>query len=499
MTNAIGDNKLLEVNNLRTSFFTFSGEVQAVRNVSFSLTHGEIVGIVGESGSGKSVTVLSVIRLLQEAGKIVDGKILFEGEDVLGMSKEQLRKLRNNQIGMVFQEPMTSLNPTIRVGTQITERIQAFNKRISKKEARAQAEKLLEMVKIPEAKSHLDSYPFEMSGGMRQRVMFAIAIACNPRLLVADEPTTSLDVTIQNQILKLIRGLRDETNASIILITHDLGVVAETCERVIVMYGGMIMEEGLVDEIFYETAHQYTLGLKKSIPDVNNTGGERLYSIYSGGDDLMFTGAWDAVVELARQIRLDLTRYAAGHPGIHASAGITLAGGKYPLAQAAQDAGRAEAQAKRLKWVKENGKPGHKDAVSFLGQALPWEKFGLEPDCTGGGLDSAHALMHLLTGLAGEQPSAAPLVQRLIDLSARYQEMLEARRKAGADQNRNKQDQVLWGPWMWQGYYSLAHFAEQTHSKDIEKLNEQLKQDRFRSIEWIGLAARWAELRLRKS
>jgi oligopeptide transport system ATP-binding protein len=271
--------KLLEVNNLRTSFFTFSGEVQAVRNINFSLTHGEIVGIVGESGSGKSVAFLSVIRLLQEPGKIVDGEILFNGEDVLGMSKVQLRRLRNNQIGMVFQEPMTSLNPTIRVGSQIIERIRAFNKGTSKSQARAQAEKLLEIVKIPEARSHLDSYPWEMSGGMRQRVMFAIAIACNPKLLIADEPTTALDVTIQNQILKLLRSLRSEMNASIILITHDLGVVAETCERVIVMYGGMIMEEGLVDEIFYETAHQYTIGLKQSIPDINKVGGDRLFSI----------------------------------------------------------------------------------------------------------------------------------------------------------------------------------------------------------------------------
>ncbi len=270
---------LLEVNNLRTSFFTFSGEVQAVRNVSFDLVDGEIVGIVGESGSGKSVLCLSVIRLLHESGQIVDGQILYDGKNVLGMSKENLRRLRNTQIGMVFQEPMTSLNPTIRVGTQIVERIRAFNKKISKEQARKKAEQLLEMVKIPEAERHLDSYPFELSGGMRQRVMFSIAIACNPKLLILDEPTTALDVTIQSQILKLIRNIQKETGASIILITHDLGVVAETCKRVIVMYGGMIMEEGLVEEIFYETAHQYTIGLKKSIPDVNKVGGDRLFSI----------------------------------------------------------------------------------------------------------------------------------------------------------------------------------------------------------------------------
>jgi oligopeptide transport system ATP-binding protein len=278
---------LLEVNNLRTSFFTFSGEVQAVRNVSFNLVDGEIIGIVGESGSGKSVMCLSVIRLLHETGQIVDGQILYDGKNVLEMSKENLRKLRNNQIGMVFQEPMTSLNPTIRVGTQIVERIRTFNKQSSKAQAREKAEYLLEIVKLPETKRHLNSYPFELSGGMRQRVMFAIAIACDPKLLILDEPTTALDVTIQSQILKLIRNFQKETNASIILITHDLGVVAETCKRVIVMYGGMIMEEGLIDEIFYETAHPYTIGLKKSIPDINKVGGDRLFSIAGSPPSLL--------------------------------------------------------------------------------------------------------------------------------------------------------------------------------------------------------------------
>lgn len=283
----MGVKPLLEVNNLRTSFFTFSGEVQAVRNVSFDLADGEIVGIVGESGSGKSVMCLSIIRLLHESGQIVDGQILYNGKNVLEMSKENLRRLRNNQIGMVFQEPMTSLNPTIRVGTQIVERIRAFNKQINKEQARKKTEQLLEMVKIPEAKRNLDAYSFELSGGMRQRVMFAIAIASNPKLLILDEPTTALDVTIQSQILKLVRNLQKETGASIILITHDLGVVAETCKRVIVMYGGMIMEEGLIEEIFYETAHPYTIGLKKSIPDVNKVGGDRLFSIAGSPPSLL--------------------------------------------------------------------------------------------------------------------------------------------------------------------------------------------------------------------
>lgn len=270
---------LLEINHLRTSFFTFSGEVQAVRDVSLRVQRGEIVGVVGESGSGKSVAFLSVTRLLSQSGKIVGGEVRFDGEDVLAMSHMQLRKLRNHGIGMVFQEPMTSLNPTMKVGAQIVERIRAFNKGVSKQQARAQAERLLELVRIPGAKNLLNAYPYELSGGMRQRVMFAIAIAASPKLLIADEPTTSLDVTIQNQILKLIRSLRNDTDAGIILITHDLGVVAETCERVIVMYGGMIMEEGLVDEIFYATAHPYTIGLRKSIPNVNNLGEDRLFSI----------------------------------------------------------------------------------------------------------------------------------------------------------------------------------------------------------------------------
>lgn len=283
----MGDQPLLKVNNLRISFFTFSGEVQAVRNVNFELFDGEIIGIVGESGSGKSVMCLSIIQLLHESGQIVDGHILFDGENVVEMSKDNLRRLRNNQIGMVFQEPMTSLNPTIRVGTQIVERIQAFDKQISKAGATKKAEQLLEMVKIPEPKRHLNAYPFELSGGMRQRVMFAIAIACDPKLLILDEPTTALDVTIQSQILKLIHNLQRETNASIILVTHDLGVVAETCKRVLVMYGGMIMEEGLVEEIFYQPAHQYTIGLKKSIPDINKVGGDRLFSIAGSPPSLL--------------------------------------------------------------------------------------------------------------------------------------------------------------------------------------------------------------------
>lgn len=274
-----GNELLLDVKGLRTSFSTFLGEVEAVRNVSFSVKPGEIVGIVGESGSGKTVSALSVSKLLPDNGMIKEGSVNFNGMDILSLSEKEMRRVRNSQISMIFQDPMTSLNPTIRVGKQITERLRAFQKKLSEREARKRAVELLEMVRIPDAAQRIQAYPFEMSGGMRQRVMIAIAIACNPKLLIADEPTTALDVTIQNQILKLLRALKDNIGSSIILITHDLGVVAETCERVVVMYGGMVMEEGTVEEIFYHTSHPYTMGLKRSIPDVTKTDEERLFSI----------------------------------------------------------------------------------------------------------------------------------------------------------------------------------------------------------------------------
>lgn len=270
---------LLEIDRLETSFFTFAGEVKAVRGVSLKLEQGEILGVVGESGSGKSITMLSAMRLLESNGKIVGGKVLFEGEDLMQKSEKAMRRIRNKDIAMIFQDPMTSLNPTVRVGTQITERILAYKKGISRSEANARAVELLRMVKIPEPEKRMRAYPFELSGGMRQRLMIAIAISMNPKLLIADEPTTALDVTIQNQILKLIKNLRSEIDTSIILITHDLGVVAETCERVVVLYGGKVMEEGLVNEIFYETAHPYTVGLKAALPRVNQSESDRLYSI----------------------------------------------------------------------------------------------------------------------------------------------------------------------------------------------------------------------------
>ncbi len=278
---------LMEIKNLETSFFTFSGEVKAVRDVSLAVGRGEILGIVGESGSGKSVTALSVTRLLPENGRVTGGEVLFEGEDLLKKDEKAMRRILNGGISMIFQDPMTSLNPTLRVGTQIAERILAFGRGVSRDEAWRRAVELLRQVKIPEPEKRVHAYPFEMSGGMRQRVMIAAAISTNPRLLIADEPTTALDVTIQNQILRLLRGLRDQIDSSILLITHDLGVVAETCQRVAVMYGGKLMEEGLVGEIFYETAHPYTAGLKKSLPRVDQKRDEALFSIAGSPPSLL--------------------------------------------------------------------------------------------------------------------------------------------------------------------------------------------------------------------
>lgn len=270
---------LLEIRNLETSFQTMNGEVRAVRGIDLSVRYGQIVGIVGESGSGKSVSMLSVVRLLDSNGYIRSGEILFSGENLARKNEKEMRKHRNRDIGMIFQDPMTSLNPTVRVSTQLIEKMRAFQKDLPKKDAWNKAVELLRLVKIPDPEKRMDSYPFELSGGMRQRLMIAIAIAMKPKLLIADEPTTALDVTIQNQILKLIKGLQQEIGSSVLLITHDLGVIAETCQRVVVMYGGKIMEDGLIDEIFHETAHPYTQGLKASLPSANTGNAERLFSI----------------------------------------------------------------------------------------------------------------------------------------------------------------------------------------------------------------------------
>ena len=278
--------KLLSVRNLKTSFFTHVGEVKSVRGISFDVNEGEVLGIVGESGSGKSVTSLSIMGLLQYPGRVVDGEILLNGEDILTYSKNQMRRVRGKEIAMIFQDPMTSLNPVYTIGNQIMEMILEHEK-MSRREARARAIEMLKLVGIPAAEKRIDSYPHEFSGGMRQRVMIALALSCNPKLLIADEPTTALDVTIQAQILNLIKKLNRQFGMTTMLITHDLGVVATVCDKVAVMYGGLIMEYGTADEIFYHPRHPYTMGLLGSIPHVDGGEKRRLIPIDGTPPDLI--------------------------------------------------------------------------------------------------------------------------------------------------------------------------------------------------------------------
>lgn len=256
---------ILQVKNLRTSFFTEDGEVKAVDGVSFDVQKGKTLGIVGESGSGKSITSLSIMRLVNEPGKIVDGEILFKGEDLLQKSEREMRSMRGNVISMIFQEPMTSLNPVYTVGRQIAEAFEIHQGK-SRKEALAEAKDLLQLVGIPSPEKRIHQYPHELSGGMRQRVMIAIALACTPDLLIADEPTTALDVTIQAQILELMKDLQNKLGMTVIMITHDLGVVAETCDHVAVMYCGKVVEYADVLSLFKNPKHPYTIGLLQSLP-----------------------------------------------------------------------------------------------------------------------------------------------------------------------------------------------------------------------------------------
>lgn len=278
--------KLLEIKDERLSFFTPAGEVKALNGVSFSMEEGEVLGIVGESGSGKSVTAYSVMGLTAYPGKLIGGTINFNGHQIDKMSEKEMRKIRGNEVSIIFQDPMTSLNPVYTIGNQITEVI-CLHTGKSKKEAHDRAKELLELVGINEPAKRLKQYPHELSGGMRQRVMIAIALACEPKLLIADEPTTALDVTIQAQILELMQELRKKLGMSIIMITHDLGVVASMCERIAVMYAGHIVEYGTADEIFYEPKHEYTKGLIRSIPKLNVQETERLIPIEGQPVDLL--------------------------------------------------------------------------------------------------------------------------------------------------------------------------------------------------------------------
>ena len=276
---------MLEVRKLRTSFFTDAGEVKAVDGVSFNLDKGKVLGIVGESGSGKSVTAYSIMQILAPTGKIVGGSVKFNGQELVGADEATLRKVRGNRISIIFQDPMTSLNPTYTIGHQLMEAILLHTDR-NKKQAKARALEMLQLVNVNEPEKRLKQYPYELSGGMRQRVMIAMALACEPDILIADEPTTALDVTIQAQILDLMHELQEKLGMAIIMITHDLGVVAQMCDEVIVMYAGGICEQGTADEIFYNPKHEYTKGLMRSIPTAANNG-QRLEPILGTPIDLL--------------------------------------------------------------------------------------------------------------------------------------------------------------------------------------------------------------------
>jgi oligopeptide transport system ATP-binding protein len=279
--------KLLEVKNLKTQFFTQDGVVHAVNGISYEVGASETIAIVGESGSGKSVGVMSLIRLIPEPpGKVVDGEVWFDGQDLLKLSEDELRRIRGNRIAMIFQDPMTSLNPVLTIGRQITEAIE-LHLRLNRDEARKRAVELLELVGIPGASSRLDDYPHQFSGGMRQRVMIAMGLSCNPQLLIADEPTTALDVTIQAQIVDIVERLQQEMGMAIIWITHDLGVVAGLADRVIVMYSGFIVEESSVDSLYAQPRHPYTLGLLRSIPRLDLGRQKRLIPIEGLPPDLL--------------------------------------------------------------------------------------------------------------------------------------------------------------------------------------------------------------------
>lgn len=276
---------LLEIKDLKVSFFNHGSEVKAIRGVSFHIKKGEILGIVGESGSGKSVTSLSIMRLLKGTGKITGGEIIYKEENLLDKSEKEMMKIRGNHIAMIFQDPMTSLNPVFTVGNQIADVIRRHQK-LSRSQAKEKAIEMLNMVGIPSPKERFNSYPHEFSGGMRQRAIIAMALSCKPDLLIADEPTTALDVTIQAQILELLMDLKEKLNTSIMLITHDLGVVANTCSRVIVMYSGQVMEEGSIDDIFYRSLHPYTKGLLQSLPKAKGEKKQRLIPIPGNPPDI---------------------------------------------------------------------------------------------------------------------------------------------------------------------------------------------------------------------
>ena len=295
---------ILSIENLRIHFETFAGEVQAIRGVNLKLQKGETLALVGESGSGKSVTAKSVMKLLSNNAVVKEGSITFKGENILDKSERDMQSIRGKKIAMVFQDPMTSLDPTMKIGKQITEVIIKHEK-ASKEEANKRAEELLELVGIPNAKERMKQYPHQFSGGQRQRIVIAIALACNPDVLIADEPTTALDVTIQAQILELLKELQQQFQMAIIFITHDLGVVANVADRVAVMYAGKVVEVGTVDEVFYNPQHPYTWGLLRSMPTLHT--GDTLYAIPGSPPDLLDPPVGDAFA-LRSDVALEIDR-----------------------------------------------------------------------------------------------------------------------------------------------------------------------------------------------
>lgn len=309
---------LLEVSDLRTSFFTDAGEVKAVNGVSYNLERGKVLGIVGESGSGKSVSAYSVMQILAGTGKIVGGSIKLDGQELVNAGEGVMKTVRGNKISIIFQDPMTSLNPTYTIGRQLMEAITLHTNR-NKQQAKERAIEMLRLVNINEPEKRMKQYPFEFSGGMRQRIMIAMALACEPDILIADEPTTALDVTIQAQILELMKSLQEELGMAIIMITHDLGVVAQMCDEVIVMYAGSICEQGTADEIFYNPRHEYTKGLMRSIPTAD-TAGTRLKPIAGTPIDLLnmpkgcpFAPRCDAAMKICLRERCERMQINENH------------------------------------------------------------------------------------------------------------------------------------------------------------------------------------------
>ncbi len=311
---------LLDVKDLHVSFFTYAGEVQAVRGISYKLDRGEVLAVVGESGCGKSVMSQSIMGLLPPyTGKIKQGSIMLNDRDVVKLTDKEMEKVRGTEVGMIFQDPMTTLNPTMTVGKQIAEGIVKHQK-LSRKEAFEKAVDMLKLVEIPNARERAHQYPHEFSGGMRQRAMIAIALACNPGLLIADEPTTALDVTIQAQVLELMKNIREKTNAAIMIITHDLGVVANMAERIMVMYAGKVVEAGSLDDIYYRSRHPYTWGLLRSIPRLDQDKEVKLASIEGTPPDLFkppvgcpFADRCDFAMEICKEQMPDIWDAGEGH------------------------------------------------------------------------------------------------------------------------------------------------------------------------------------------